>query len=271
MSIFNAVSQFSYSQYVNAADRVSKSIERLSTGLKRPTAADGAALDVLARNLEREVRGQQGINQFLQTYESYANAQDSYLKEVQSILERMSELAGAALASNGSGLANLNTEFRSLANEIVRINSTATFNSRGLFSTPSSFNVRLGVDAGEVATFSQISLGQAVGVSMVAQSVNTIANASTAMSKINSMIDVVNRMRTQVGAHAGIVERAVNISIEQIAEMENAASSILSIDEAHETSKYVQESLLLDGAIAALAQSQSQAQQTSVLVERLFL
>jgi flagellin len=113
---------------------LSKSIERLSTGLRINSASDDAAGLAISEKMRSQIRG---------TEQAYKNAQDGIsmiqtaegsLGEVHSILQRMRELAVQAandtLTSEDRSYIQLEVE--QLRGEIDRISATTQFNKKKL-------------------------------------------------------------------------------------------------------------------------------------------
>lgn len=258
MSLFDKVGNFTYNSYFKQANTLSNSLQKLSTGLRRPTAADGAALNSMAKEMEQQVRGNETIRTYLQTYDSYASTQDDYLQSVGDIVDQMTELASASLAGSSSQRANLNKEYQGLVSEMKLVLDTSKFNGTRLFSAQSSFNVRLGMGASQYVGFDQIKLQSVVGAlsaGVAAGVILTTAGASAALLALTAQVNAVNYMRVQVGGNAGIVQRTMQSLESLVSNLESASDTIMNVDLAKETSEYIKQTTLFDAASAALVQA----------------
>src|SRR5512146_2997632 len=114
---------------------LSKSIERLSSGLRINRAADDAAGLVISEKLRGQVRG---LNQAVRNAQdgiSMIQVGEGALNEVHSMLQRIRELA--VQEANGTvgtdGAAAIDAEVSSLQAAIADIGTQTTFNGTSLF------------------------------------------------------------------------------------------------------------------------------------------
>ncbi len=118
-----------------ADNKLSTSLERLSSGYKINYAKDNAAGLAIARRMNAQVRGLSVAQQDAKDGESVVEIADGALAEVHDMLQRMSELA--IKASNGTMSDNdraiVQDEIAQLKDEITRIGETTEYNSQKLF------------------------------------------------------------------------------------------------------------------------------------------
>ncbi len=257
MPIFSNINRFAYVHLDRRTQQVADALARLSTGKKRPEAKDGAALDSVAGVLAFEVKATEGLQQGLQTYNSYASTQSSTLTAIGTILEDMAELAGEALTATSSERTSLQVEYESLLNDITGYAENATFNNIDLFGSNSGFSIRLGIESGSRMVLSAISLISIVGaLSGTLLSGTTASNASVALAALSNQTTALNYLQAIAGNHASVLNRRIDIMSSTIANLESAEDAILNIDEALATTEYVNQSLLLEQATTALALAQ---------------
>jgi flagellin len=167
-------------------------------------------------------------------------------------------------ASNGTlttqDRSTLDTEFQALVTEIDRVSSQTTFNGVNLLDgTTTSLSVQVGTDAGET-----ISLGLAdttsTGLSIGSVSVTSAANASTALSAIDSAIDSVTTARGTLGASQNRLTSAISSILNTRENLSAAESRIRDVDVATETSDLTRNSILQQAAISVLSQANVQPQ-----------
>lgn len=118
-----------------ADNRLSDSLEKLSSGYKINHAKDNAAGLAIARRMNAQVRGLSIAEQDAKDGESVVEIADGALAEVHDMLQRMSELS--IKASNGTMSDKdreiVQDEIAQLQEEITRIGETTEYNSQKLF------------------------------------------------------------------------------------------------------------------------------------------
>jgi flagellin len=114
----------------------SKSVEKLSSGLRINRAADDAAGLAISQKLQAQVTGLNQAQRNAQDAISMVQTAEGALNEVQSMLQRMRELAVQASNStlSQSDATSVNTEMTALQGEIDRIAGATTFNGQHLLT-----------------------------------------------------------------------------------------------------------------------------------------
>ena len=113
---------------------LSKSLERLSSGLRINKAGDDAAGLAISEGLRSQIRG---LNQAVRNSNdglSVVGTAEGSIEESTNILQRMRELAVQAAndTNSASNRASLQSEIDQLVNELNRIASTVQFNGLNL-------------------------------------------------------------------------------------------------------------------------------------------
>ena len=261
----------------NAASKVTSSLdtsmERLSTGNRINYARDDAAGLAISTRLEKEINGLAMASRNAADAQSMIDTADGALKETQSILVRMKELA--VQASNGTLIQSdrdaLDAEFQALEAEIDRINSNTTFAGETLFNG-STKTFQVGVSAGNsnyiensIASMGPHNLGidsagadndaSATTDNVANATLTTQANAQAMMTALDTAINSVSAERGKLGAvsnrltstMANLDQVAVNLSASQ--------GRIQDADFAAETSNLAKSQILQQAATAMLAQA----------------
>lgn len=120
---------------LNASDsKVSKSLERLSSGLKITAAKDDPSGYAIGRRMNTQITGLSVATQSSNNGISVIETADGALTEVHDMLQRMNELAikGATGTLTTTDRATLNAELTQLQEEITRIASDTEFNGQTL-------------------------------------------------------------------------------------------------------------------------------------------
>ena len=123
-----------YSRLAAANTMQSKSLEKLSSGMRINRAGDDAAGLAISEKMRGQIRGLTQASRNAQDGISMIQTAEGGLTETHSILQRMRELA--VQASNDTNTAadrtNIQAEITQLKNEINRIASTTEFNTKSL-------------------------------------------------------------------------------------------------------------------------------------------
>ena len=121
---------------VNTENQLSKSMQRLSSGLRINSAADDAAGLAISQKLTGQVNGLDQAQRNAQDGVSLVQTAEGSLNQVHAMLQRIRELAvqyqnGTLATSDKSAI---QSEVNQLQSEIARIGTTAQFNGIALFS-----------------------------------------------------------------------------------------------------------------------------------------
>lgn len=132
---YNVSAMIANNSLKTADNKLSASLERLSSGYKVNHAKDNAAGLAIARRMNAQVRGLKVAEQDAKDGESVVEIADGALAEVHDMLQRMNELA--IKASNGTASDSdreiIQDEIVQLQEEITRIGETTEYNSQKLF------------------------------------------------------------------------------------------------------------------------------------------
>jgi len=245
---------------------LSKSMQRLSSGLRINSAKDDAAGLAISDRMTSQIRG---INQAVRNANdgiSFAQTAEGALQETTNILQRMRELAVQSMndTNTTNDRTSLNEEVTQLKSEIDRIANTTAFNGKklldGSFSTTGA-TFQVGADVG---TNHQISItisgarGSDLGVS--GSAVDTRANASAAVTSIDAAIKNIDTSRGKLGAVQNRFESTIS-NLQNVSENLTAARSrILDADIAQETSEMTKQNILQQAGVSILAQANQSPQ-----------
>jgi flagellin len=252
---------------------MSKSLEKLSTGLRINRASDDAAGLGVSENLRTQING---------TAQATKNAQDGIAaltiaegaaNEVSGILQRMRELAVQASNDTLTSVERSYTEseFQALSNEIDRIAKVTNYNRQELLSTTATrfgngaagsvlwvdANDTVGTDSITITidtlTTTALSLSNAGGASVTHLTSQTAS--VSAISALDDAINSVNTMRSDMGAYINRLEHAINNLAVSNTNQQSAESLIRDVDFATETSRFTRNQILTQSATAMLAQA----------------
>ena len=261
---------------------LSKSLEKLSTGLRINRSSDDAAGLSISESMRADIRG---------NTRGKANAEDGIAllqiaegstAEINNILQRMRELSIQS-ASDTMGTTErsyTNKEFGQLMSEITRIAGAASYNgmtlldgNTGTFGTSGSASVLhigsgSGVNTDRVSiTVNAMTLG-ALGLSATTTAVSTAATALASLALIDTAIKSVNTMRSDMGAYVNRLEFAISNTANQIYNVQDAESRIRDVDFAKETTEFTRAQILTQSATSMLSQANQVPQGVLALLGR---
>ncbi|MFC5700878.1 flagellin Hag [Cohnella faecalis] len=241
----------------------SKSMEKLSSGLRINRAGDDAAGLAISEKMRAQIRGLDQASRNAQDGISLIQTAEGALSETHSILQRMRELA--VQASNDTyttaDRAKLGAEVTQLTKEINRIASQTEFNTKKLLISgggASAINFQVGANSGQQI---QLSINKmdtsSLGVSAFGSqfSANTSTAFGSIIAAINSAINKVSSERANLGAYQNRLEHTINNLNTSSENLTAAESRIRDVDMAKEMMNFTKNNILNQAAQAMLAQA----------------
>ena len=251
-------------------DRLSTSVERISSGIRINRGADDAAGLAISEALRSDIRALRQAVRNANDGISLINVTEGALNEQSGILIRLRELASQASTGTvgSTERQTIQLEFDSLRLEIDRISATTEFNGQGLVdgSLASSVNtanhilIQVGIDSN---ANSRIDLNEQVNLKAVTASslsiadlsVTSAAGALTALDQINTAVSAVTQGRGKVGAVQNRLVRTIsNLSI-TIENLQAAESAIRDADIAEEVALLTRNQILVQASTAMVGQA----------------
>ncbi len=246
--------------------QLEKSLEKLSTGLRINRAADDAAGLSVSEQLRTQVRGLAMGNRNIQDGIALLNIAEGALIEIEDMLQRMRELS--IQAANDTLTATernyIQIEFDRLKEEIDRIadgtqyNSQKLLNGTGVWSTGGNLHVGPN-DNSDGADVVQLTIGGVTTTDMVIDGANCVvttqADATAAITSLDSALNTVNNLRADLGASTNRLEHALNNQENQEQNMTAAESTIRDADFAYETMQFTRNQILQQSSTSMLAQA----------------
>jgi flagellin len=239
----------------------SKSLEKLSSGLRINRAGDDAAGLAISEKMRSQIRGLGQASRNAQDGISLIQTAEGALSETHSILQRMNELA--TQASNGTlGTTDRNaiqSEITQLNDEVDRISTSTKFNGTALLSATSTVTLQIGYENNQTL---DIALTQVDAASLTINTVDvtSAASAQAAMTDIQAAIDAVSTQRANLGAYQNRLEHTINNLSTASENMSAAESRIRDVDMASEMMNFTKNNILTQAATAMLAQANQQPQ-----------
>ncbi|MGL3805141.1 flagellin [Paeniglutamicibacter sp. R2-26] len=250
----------------NTQNDLSKSLEKLSSGLRINRAADDAAGLAISEGLRSQVNGLGVAARNAQDGISVIQTAEGALTEVHSILQRVRDLAVQAGndSNNADSRSAIKAESDALADELTRISGTTNFNGINLLDGSASLTFQVG--AGSTAANDQIVVDlsgadiAALGTTVKALTFDTAANALTSIGSLDTEITSISTQRANIGAVQNRFESAINSLNVSRENLSAAESRIRDVDMAGEMVKFTAKNILSQAGTAMLAQANQSTQ-----------
>lgn len=264
LRVNNNIAAFNAYRNLNVTDgAMSKSLEKLSSGLRINRAADDAAGLAISEGLRAQIGGLKVAVRNAQDGVSVVQTAEGALTETHSILQRMRDLA--VQAANDGALKDddkekADAEFTALKAELDDIATKTTFNGTPLLNgTYTDKLFQVGANAGEtleVDIADMSSTGLAVGASTIA----TRAGANTAITALTTAIETVSTQRAGLGAVQNRLEHKINNLNATVENLTASESRIRDTDMAQEMVSFTRSQILSQAGTAMLAQANQSSQ-----------
>jgi flagellin len=243
-----------------------KSLNRLSSGSKIVNASDDAGGVAVAARLSAAAKRTGVVSQNIGNALSFLQHQDSALKTVGKIMERMSELqalyADSTKSTNDTTL--YSTEFTALRDSLAAM-SDDTVNGLTIFrSTGLSVSVNDSLTTTDAVTFGAANLGgdlmgTAVTTDDVAIAGLSITGAG-AVTTLNSAIQTVASMRATNGSSQSTLGYQLELQSAAKVNQESAVSRIMDVDVAEESTQLARWNTLVQAGTSMIAQANGSTQ-----------
>ncbi|MBD7957452.1 flagellin [Microbacterium sp. Sa4CUA7] len=246
---------------------LSKSLEKLSSGMRINRAADDAAGLAISEGLKSQVNGLNVAQRNAQDGISVIQTAEGALTEVHSLLQRVRDLAVQAGndSNNADSRAAIKTEINDLASELTRVAASTNFNGIKLMGgagNPTALTFQVG--AGASATEDQISVTltdfSGLGATIGALTVDNATNAAATITAVDTEIKAVSTARAGYGAAQNRFESTINSLAVSAENLSAAKSRITDTDMASEMVKYTAANILSQAGTAMLAQANQSTQ-----------
>ncbi|RKQ85484.1 flagellin Hag [Brockia lithotrophica] len=253
--------------YMANNEAVSKSLEKLSSGLRINRAGDDAAGLAISEKMRGQIRGLNMAVKNAQDGISLIQTAEGALNETHAILQRMRELAvQAANDTNTDADRNaLNNELQQLLQEIDRIAKNTEFNTKKLLDGTFQGKFQIGANENQnielkISDMSTVGLGlgtvnATTGTTTYSVDITTQAGANAAITTIQTAIDTVSAERSKLGAVQNRLEHTINNLGTAVENLTAAESRIRDVDMAKEMMEFTKNTILSQAAQAMLAQA----------------
>lgn len=242
----------------NSISGITTSMQRLSSGLRINSACDDAAGLNLSQKMSSQINASDIAKNNTQTGINLLQTMDADLSQIGVLLQRMRDLG--VQASNGvysaAERSALNTENTQLINEITRISDNSNFSGFNLLSSSSTVTLQVGTNSSsdnQITVNTYASDSTDLGVN--GNTLNTAANALTAVGNCDTAISTISNRRAIIGATINRLEGTIQRTDMRKMNLEAANSVITDTDIASESANLTRKQILQQTAAALLSQA----------------
>ena len=246
--------------------KLSRSMERLSSGFRINRAGDDAAGLGISERMRAQMNGVAQATRNAQDGISLVQTAEGSMQEFHSILHRIRDLA--VQFNNGvydaqSRLA-ITSEVAQLSAEINRMIDSATFNGIALLSGAAGSvmaTLQIGANDGETVTIPAVAAySKLIGPSAISTVIADFAAATStetqiSLDEVDLVIDEISKLRSGLGAIQNRLEHTVNFLGVYQENLAAAESRIRDVDMAAEMTQFTKLQILQQSGTAMLAQA----------------
>ncbi len=257
---------------------LSKSMEKLASGIRINRAGDDASGLAVSEKMRSQIRGLYQANRNTENGISFIQTAEGYLQESQDIIHRLRELA--VQASNGvysdEDRMYIQVEVSQLVDEVDRVASHAQFNGMnmltGRFAQETGINVITGsmwfhiganMDQRERVYIGTMT-AKAFGFKDIATeeiiTISTADKANMTIGIVDNALKFINKQRADLGGYQNRLEYAARGLLIGAENMQAAESVIRDADMALEMVDFSKNAVLVQSSTAMLAQANTKTQ-----------
>jgi flagellin len=241
---------------------LSQSLEELSSGSKITSPSDDSAGLAVSMNLTEQMGDNSAASDNVSNAISFNQTQDGYLQQVNSALDRMSELSVQAqdVTKSNADRSLYQQEFNTLASYVNNV-ATQSFNGVSLFNGDT---LAVTTDSsGGMFNNSGVNLGTTVFANLADATKTSISSTTGAASALTAVANAITELASY-RATIGTNEETLNDYSNQLETLNNnlsaANSQIMDVDVATESTTYAQQNILVQTGTAMLAQANAMPQ-----------
>jgi len=254
----------------NTSTKMSKSIDRLSSGLRVRSAADDAAALSVSENMRAQSRSITKATQNANDAVALMNVTESGYQSIGDLMVRMRELAvesaNGSLSDTERGM--LDEEFQALIGEIDRVAAVAEYNGIKLMDgTVPSLTFQVGFrNTGNDQLTVNLAAQNAAGLNIDAENVGTQAAAQDAIATIDEAMESLLTDRADIGATINNLNATIAHLGSTATSYGEALGSVRDADVGAESTEFAKHQVMQQAGVAMIAQSNAIAQNALKLI-----
>ena len=255
-----------------SSDSLSKSMERLASGLRLNRAVDDAAGMAISQRMSAQIRSFGQAERNTMDAVSLVQVAEGAYNEAANILIRLRELAieSANGTFSSTDRLSIQAEADRLITELTGIANSAKFNNVTLMGTAAQagntivFQVGIGTVGYTVSTTDQIGVAlyallatnfTSSNLDLTSVAMTTASNAQAALATLDTAINDLNTSRASLGAAQVALESRTRSQTIMVENLSAAQSRIRDVDVAKETSELARNQILVQAGTSVLAQA----------------
>jgi len=257
---------------------LTKSMEKLSSGLRINSAADDASGLAISEKMGAQVTSLKQATKNAQDAVSFLETADGYLEQSTDIVQRMRELV---IQAQNTGVltdaenAAISKELSSLRDELDRIGNTAEFNTKKMLDgslADSGAKFQIGAssasqDSITVKLMDATSYGLAGdGVDRLSIDISSPEAMNETLKGLDVALDKISEQRSYIGATENRLDYTMRNLATTTENLTAAQSRITDVDMAEEIVNYTKQSMLNQVSISMLSQANSVAKNVLTLL-----
>jgi len=267
----NITAMNAYRSFVQTNERVSKTMEKLSSGQRVNRAGDDAAGLAISEKMRGQIKGLNMATKNAQDGISMIQTAEGALNETHAITQRMRELAVQAANDTNTmeDREKLQLEVDQLIAELDRIGNTTEFNTRVLMNGELKdegliFHIGANKDQNVNLKFNDMR-SEAIGVKNISLTEQTGAN--DAIETINNALETISEERATFGAMQNRLEHTINNLRVAEENLQAAESRIRDADMASEMVNLSKDKIISQAGTSMLAQANTTPQSVLQLLQ----
>lgn len=252
---------------------VQNAIAHISSGKRILCAADDPAGLGISQRMQAQINGLNQAARNAQDGISLLQTAEGGLNEVESILQRMNELAIQAANDTNTSLdrSAISSEINQLKNEIDHITTSNNFNNINLLGSSGNITFQIGAtsNAYDQMGVNLLSINLSTLVSGTSISFDTAQYAQASISIIQNAINNISESRALIGAYQNRLNYTIDNLNNEAQNLTDAEAKITDADMAKEIMEYSKYNMLQQVAQAMLAQAIQSPDEVLKLLEDL--
>jgi flagellin len=262
LRIQNNIEAFNaHRQLTGTSEKLSKAMERLSSGYRINRAADDSAGLAISEKLRAQIGGLKQSQRNVQDAISLVQTAEGAMQEVNNMLSRVRDLA--VQYNNGTlstaDKAALTAEVAQLCNEIARIGSQTKFNGISLLTGGATITFQVGAEDGQTLVITGTSLfGSGAGFQVDSNIFSF--SGSTVLASLDTAIANVASARGELGSVQNRLEHTLQSLASYEENLTSSESRIRDVDMAAEMVNLTKLQILQQAGTSMLAQANTAPQ-----------
>ena len=264
-----------YKEYAKVLTSQSKTLDKISSGLKVSSAKDNPNSLSKSEKLRMQIRGLQMASNNVQDGSSMLQTADGGLDEVTSILQRIRDLtvqAGSGINTSSDNV-TIQNEINQMLKGIDSISTSTQFNGVKLLQIDTGDNnkvlsMAIGANPDEKIDIKRFNLVSNGDLNLTTIDVTNQTGVSASLTKIDAAIDTVLSARSYFGAIENRFETGL-VNINEIGDkIQTADSELRDADIAGEMMAYEKANILIEAGNAMMVQANKLPQDVLRILEK---